>query len=130
MVWVLVIILAIPRRLWLKYKKRPDLYSYRHVSAPLLLLFGAIAHRVLASYLGLPLLPRIYYYRITAVAIEIGFFWLLLRAMGITMQRLRVHAISIGRTGSASLMVLGDRLLKVAAPAAALAAVPGTFGLS
>src|SRR5258706_12431241 len=49
--WVLITILAVPRRLWLKYKKRPDLYSYLHVSSPLLLLFGAISHRVLASYL-------------------------------------------------------------------------------
>jgi MscS family membrane protein len=83
---------------------------------------------VLASYLGLPLLPRIYYYRITAVAIEIGFFWLLLRATGITIQRLRVHAIGIGRIGTGSLMVLGERLLKVVVVAAALLAILGTFG--
>jgi MscS family membrane protein len=126
--WAIITILAVPRRLWLKYKKRPDLYSYRHVSAPLLLLFGAIAHRVLASYLGLPLLPRVYYYRITAVAIEIGFFWLLLRATGITMHRLRAHAIGVGRTGTGSLMVLGERLLKVAVLATALLAILGTFG--
>jgi MscS family membrane protein len=126
--WVLVIILAAPRRLCQKKKTRPDLYSYRHVSAPLLLLFAAIAHRVLASYLGLPLLPRIYYYRITAVAIEIGFFWLVLRAMGITMQRLRAHALGVGRTGTGSLMVLGERLLKVVVLAAAVLAILGTFG--
>jgi MscS family membrane protein len=126
--WAMVTILGIPRRLWLKYKNRPNLYSYRHVSGPLLLLFGAIAHRVLASYLGLPLLPRVYYYRITSVAMEIGFFWLLLRASGITMQRLRAHAIGVGRTGTGSLMVLGERLLKVVILAAGLLAILGTFG--
>ena len=128
--WAIVIILAVPRRLWLTYKKRPNLYSYRHVSAPLLLLFGAIAHRILTSYIGLPLLPRVYYYRITGVAIVTGFFWLLLRATGITMQRLRAHAISTGRIGAGSLMVLGERLLKVVIIAAAVLAIMSTFGFN
>jgi len=128
--WAIIIILAVPRRLWLKFRKRPNLYSYRHVSAPLLLLFGAIAHRILSSYLGLPLLPRVYYYRITGVVMLIGFFWFLLRATGITMQRLRAHAVSAGRTGAGSLMVLGERLLKVAIIAAAVLAILGTFGFN
>lgn len=128
--WAVVVTLAIPRRLWLQYKKRPNLYSYRHVSAPLLLLFGAIAHRVLASYLGLPLLPRVYYYRTTAVAIEVGFFWLLLRVTGITMLRLRSHAIAVGRIGTGSLMVLGERLLKVVILSLAALAILGTFGFN
>jgi MscS family membrane protein len=128
--WAVVIVLAVPRRLWLNYKKRPNLYSYRHVSSPLLLFFGALAHRVLASYLGLPLLPRVYYHRTTAVAMAIGFFWFLLRITGITMQRLRAHAIGAGRVGTGSLMVLGERLLKVAIIAAATLAILGTFGFN
>src|SRR2546426_9017620 len=128
--WAIIIILAVPLRLCLKFKNRPDLSSYRHVSAPLLLLFGAIAHRILTSYLGLPLLPRVYYYRITGVAMVIGFFWLLLRATGITMQRLRAHAISTGRIGAGSLMVLGERLLKVVIVAAAVLAIMSTFGFN
>ncbi len=114
--WAIIIILAVPRRLWLKFRKRPNLYSYRHVSAPLLLLFGA--------------LPRVYYYRITGVVMLIGFFWFLLRATGITMQRLRAHAVSAGRTGAGSLMVLGERLLKVAIIAAAVLAILSTFGFN
>lgn len=126
--WAIVLILAIPRRLWLKYKNRPNLHSYNRVSGPLLLLFGAIAHRALASYLGLPLLPRVYYYRITGVAMEIGFFWFLLRVAGINMQRLRAHAIGAGRTGTGSLVVLGERLLRVVIVAAAVLAILSTFG--
>ena len=30
---------------------------------PLLVMFSALAHRIIAAYLGLPLLPRLYYYR-------------------------------------------------------------------
>jgi hypothetical protein len=50
------------------------------MSKPLLVTFSALAHRVIAGYLGLPLLPRLYYYRTIGVLISIGFFWFLLRA--------------------------------------------------
>ena len=98
--WVVVLLLAIPRQLWLKLRNRPNLHSYSRMSTPLLLSFSALAHRIIAGYLGLPLLQRLYYYRIVGVLISIGFFWFLLRASNLTMQRLRVHAVSSGRVGT------------------------------
>src|SRR5271166_3039535 len=65
--WAVVLLLAIPRHLYLKYKKRPDLHSYHRVSMPLLLCFAAIAHRIVAHYFGLPLLSRFYYGRTIGV---------------------------------------------------------------
>jgi MscS family membrane protein len=109
--WGIVLFLAIPRRLYLKFKKRPDLHSYRRVSMPLLLVFSAFAHRIIASRLGLPLLSRFYYHRTVGVLTCIGFFWLLLRIAAVTMQRLRAHAVAIGRLGTGTLMLLGQRLL-------------------
>ncbi len=109
--WAVVLLLAIPRRLWLKLRNRPNLHSYSRMSTPLLVSFSALAHFAIARYLGLPLLPRLYYYRIIGVLISIGFFWFLLRAASLTMQRLRIHAISAGRIGIGTLMVLGERLL-------------------
>jgi MscS family membrane protein len=109
--WAGVLLLAIPRRLWLKLKHRPNLHSYRGMSKPLLLSFSVLAHRVIGAYIGLPLLPRLYYSRTIWVLISIGFFWFLLRATSFIMQRLRIHAISAGRTGTGTLMVLGERLL-------------------
>ena len=109
--WAVVLFLAIPRRLWLKYKHKPNLHSYDRVSAPLLLLFGTLAHRALTDYLGLQLLPRVYYYRTTRVALVIATFWLLLRVTAIAMQRARGQSISFGHTGT--LVGLGERLLKV-----------------
>ncbi len=110
--WALVLLLAIPRRLWLKFRNRPNLHAYRGMSTPLLVTFSAFAHRVIAAYLGLPLLPRLYYFRTIWVLISIGFFWFLLRASSLTMQRLRTHAVSAGRTGTGTLMVLGERVVK------------------
>ena len=105
--WAVVLLLAIPRRLWLKFRNRPNLHSYSRMSTPLLVSFSALAHRVIAAYFGLPLLPRLYYYRIIGVLVSIGFFWFLLRVTSLTMQRLRIHAISAGRIGTGTLMVLG-----------------------
>src|ERR1700676_3789731 len=62
--WVVVLLLAIPRRLWLKLRNRPNLHSYSRMSTPLLISFSALAHRIIAGYLGLPLLQRLYYYRV------------------------------------------------------------------
>jgi MscS family membrane protein len=128
--WVAVLLLAIPRRLYLIVRKRPNLHSYGRSSKPLLLCFGALAHRLIASYFGLPLLPRFYYGRTMLVLICIGFFWFLLRITTVTMQRLRTHALSVGRSGTGTLMVLGERLLKALFVVVAILAILAIFGFN
>jgi MscS family membrane protein len=128
--WGMVLLLAIPRRLWLKFRNRPNLHSYSRISTPLLVCFSALAHRVIASYLGLPLLTRLYYHRIIGVLITIGFFWFLLRVTGITMQHLRTHAVSAGRLGTGTLMVLGERLLAALLAIVAILAALGILGFN
>jgi MscS family membrane protein len=128
--WAIVLFLAIPRRLYLRFKKRPDLHSYRQVSMPLLLVFSAVAHRIMAHYFGLPLLSRFYYGRTVGVFVCIGLFWFLLRITSVTMQRLRTHAIAIGRRGTGTLMVLGERLLSALVVVIAVLAVLGILGFN
>jgi len=128
--WAVVLFLAIPRRIYLKFKKRPDLHSYRRVSMPLLLVFSAIAHNIIAGRLGLPLLPRFYYHRTIGVLASIGFFWFLLRITGVTMQRLRTHAIAVGRLGTGTLMLLFQRLLSAFLVTLAVLAVLSIMGFN
>jgi MscS family membrane protein len=128
--WAIILLLAIPRRLWLKFRHRPNLHGYNFMARPLLLTFSALAHRIMASYLGLPLLPRVYYYRTIGILISIGFFWFLLRLTSVTMQRLRVHAISAGRIGTGTLMVLGERLLTALVVIIAALAILGIVGIN
>jgi MscS family membrane protein len=128
--WVVVLLLAIPRRLWLRHRNRPILHSYSRLSLPMMIFFGAIAHRVMAAYLGLPLLPRFYYYRTIGVLVTVGFFWFLLRATNLVMQRWRVHAISAGRVGTGTLMVLGERLIKALVMILAVLAILGRIGFN
>lgn len=128
--WIVVALLSVPRTLWLKFRKRPSLFVFNRVSPPLLLMFGAIAHRAIAAYLRLPLLPRLYYYRTIGVVILGGLFWFLLRATGITMQRLQTHAISAGRIGTGTLMLLGERLLKALIWIIAVLAILSVIGFN
>jgi MscS family membrane protein len=128
--WVVVLLLAIPRRLWLKLRNRPNLHSYTRMSTPLLLSFSALAHRIIAAYLGLPMLQRLYYYRIIGVLISIGFFWFLLRASSLTMQRLRISAISAGRVGTGTLIVLGERLITALVVIVAVLVTLGILGFN
>jgi MscS family membrane protein len=128
--WAVVLLLAIPRRLWLKFGNRPNLHSYSRMSQPLLVAFSALAHRLMTAYLGLPLLPRLYYYRTIGVLISIGFFWFLLRGTGLTMQRLRIHAINAGRIGTGTLMVLGERLLTALVVVVAVLAILSIVGFN
>jgi MscS family membrane protein len=128
--WALVLLLAIPRLLWLKVRNRPNLHSYSHVSKPLLLSFSALAHRAMASYFGLPLLPRVYYYRTIGALISLGFFWFLQRVASLTVQRLRIHAVSAGRVGTGTLMVLADRLLRALLVITALLSILAIMGFN
>jgi MscS family membrane protein len=128
--WAIVLFLAIPRLLWLKFRHRPNLHSYSHMSRPLLLSFTALAHRAISGYFGLPLLTRLYYYRIVGVLISIGLFWFLLRITSLTMQRLRLHAISSGRIGTGTLIVLGERLLTALVLIIAVLSTLGILGFN
>jgi MscS family membrane protein len=128
--WGVVLLLAIPRRLWLKFRNRPNLHTYSRMSAPLLVSFSALAHRIMCDYLGLPLLTRLYYHRIIAVLVSIGFFWFLLRVTSVTMQRLRLRAVGVGRIGTETLMVLGERLLKALVVIVGVLAILNTVGFN
>jgi MscS family membrane protein len=82
------------------------------------------------GYVGLPLLPRLYYFRAVWVLISVGFFWFLLRLTSLTMQRLRIHAISAGRIGTGTLMVLGERLLTAVVVTIAVLSTLGILGFN
>jgi MscS family membrane protein len=128
--WAIILLLAVPRRLWLKFRNRPNLHAYNHMSTPLLVMFSAFAHRVIAHYLGLPLLTRLYYFRAIAIITSIGFFWFLLRVTSFSMHRLRIRAISAGRIGTGTLMVLGERLLTAVVVVAAVLTVLAIVGFN
>ncbi len=110
--WLLLMVLGFPLRWWVRTKVQPGLWQWRSVSAPEWLLAGTIVHRILAGYLGMPLLQRHYYFQASAVAFVIGANWILWRAIRWFLRRVRNRALAHGHSGTGSLMLLGERLLK------------------
>ena len=110
--WLLLVLLRIPLRWWAGRHGAAELAHWRSVSGPAWLLAGALVHRILAGYLGVPLLPWHYYKQVTAVAVIIGTFWMLWSVIRWFLQRVRTRAFAQGHSGTGSLMLLGERMIK------------------
>jgi MscS family membrane protein len=128
--WVLIELVVFPLMWWRGIRKRPQLTDWRKVSGPVWLVLGVMIHRILVSFLGMPLLHRHYYYMTARVAFIIGLGWLALRALSRGMERLRDRAIARGNTGSGSLVLLGQRVAKALVVIAAALAVLGILGFN
>ena len=105
--WLVMVVLQIPLRWWAGRHGHPDIAHMRSVSGPAWLLVGTLIHRILASYIGMPLLQRHYYSQVTAVAVIVGTNWILWRIVRWFLQRVRNQAMARGRGGTGSLMLLG-----------------------
>jgi MscS family membrane protein len=110
--WLVALALEIPLRWWARRQGQPDVTDWRSVSGPAWLLVGTLAHRFIAAYLGIALLPRHYYYQLTSVALIISVSWLLWRAIRWFLRRVRNRALAYGHGGTGSLVLLGERILK------------------
>lgn len=111
--WLLVVVVDIPLRIWARRRGHLDLTNWKLVSAPAWLLASSIVHRFLVGYLGLPLLQRHYYFQILSIALLIGGTWILWRVVRWSLRRVRNRALSRGHVGTGSLIVLGERIVKV-----------------
>ena len=128
--WLLLVLLKIPLRWWAGRHGQVELAQWRSVSGAAWLLTGAIIHRILASYLGLPLLPRHYYNQFVAVAVIVGAFWILWRIIRWFLQRVRKRALAHGHSGTGSLMLLGERIVKAVVVMMALFLILGVLGFN
>jgi MscS family membrane protein len=128
--WMLLVLLQFPMRWWARRHGHADLVQWRSVSVPAWLFVGALLHRIFASYLGIPLLPRHYYNQLVAVAVIIGAFWILWRIIRWFLQRVRNRALARGHSGTGSLMLLGERIIKAVVVIIALFLILGVLGFN
>ncbi len=128
--WVLLVLLQIPLRWWTRRHGDAELVHWRSVSAPGWLFSGAIIHRILASYLGIALLPRHYYNQVVAVAVITSAFWIFWRVIRWFLQRVRRRALARGHSGTGSLMLLGERIIKAIVVVMALFLVLSVLGFN
>ncbi len=110
--WLCLVLLEIPVRWWARRRGQIEVANWRSVSAPAWLLAGTLVHQLFARYLGMPLLPRHYYYQITTIALIISVTWILWRFVRWSLRRVRNRALAGGHAGTGTLMLLGERILK------------------
>ena len=127
--WLLLVVLQIPVRWWARRHGHTELES-RSVSGPAWLLVGTAIHRILERYLGMPLLQRHYYYQFIEVASIIGANWILWRVIRWFLQRVRNRALARGHSGTGSLMLLGERIIKAVVVVMAIFFVLGVLGFN
>jgi MscS family membrane protein len=128
--WVLLVLLQIPLRWWARKRGQAELARWRSVSAPQWLFAGALIHRILASYLGIALLPRHYYNQVIAVAVIVGANWILWRVIRWFLQRVRSRALAYGHSGTGSVMLLGERFIKAVVFVMALFLILSVLGFN
>jgi MscS family membrane protein len=128
--WLLLVVLEIPLRWWARRRGQAEMQQWRSVSGPLWLLAGTAIHRILARYLGMPLLQRHYYVQVTTVAVIIGANWILWRVIRWFLQRLRNRALARGHGGTGSLMLLGERIVKALVFTMAVFFILGILGFN
>jgi MscS family membrane protein len=127
--WLALVLLQVPVRWWARRHEHAELAS-RSVSGGVWLLVGTLLHRILAAYLGMPLLQRHYYVQVTTVAIIIGANWILWRVVRWFLRRVRNQALARGHGGTGSLIVLGERLVKAFIFVMAIFFVLGVLGFN
>jgi MscS family membrane protein len=128
--WLVIALLQIPVRWWARRREHVDVANWRAVSGPAWLLAGAVAHQWFARYLGMPLLPRHYYFQVTSVALIIGATWIFWRGVRWSLGRVRNRALAHGHVGTGSLVLLGERMLKAVIFGVGALAVLGSLGFN
>src|SRR5579872_5951245 len=127
--WLLLRVGQLPMHWWAHRHGHVELES-RRVSGAAWLLLGTLIHRILAEYLGMPLLQRHYYTQVTTVALIIGGNWILWRVVRWFLRRVRNQALAHGHGGTGSLMLLGERMIKAAIFVMAVFFVLATLGFN
>src|SRR5271155_4480922 len=128
--WLLLLLFEIPMRWWARRRGQTELERWHSVSAPAWLLVGTAIHRILAHYLGMPLLQRHYYVQVTTVAVIIGANWILWRVIRWSLRRVRNRALAHGHSGTGSLILLGERIIKAIVVVMALFLILGVLGFN
>ncbi|MGA2020509.1 MAG: mechanosensitive ion channel family protein [Candidatus Sulfotelmatobacter sp.] len=128
--WLLLVLLQNPLRWWARRRGQPEVEQWRSVSGPAWLLAGTMIHRILARYLGMPLLQRHYYFQCVEIAAIIGANWILWRVIRWFLQRVRDRALAHGHSGTGSLMLLGERIVKAVVFVMALFFVLSVLGFN
>jgi MscS family membrane protein len=128
--WLAVQVLRLPWYFWARYRNHAVAAAWSSFVRPLWLVLGVLTHGILVSYVRIPVLQRHRYQQVAGVLAVIGFNWLLWRILREGLRSVRQRAVLSGRMGTGSLMILGERVLKVVIVVLALFIILGTLGFN
>jgi MscS family membrane protein len=111
--WFLIMLFVLPVRLGRRFLKRTAIESWIRVSGPVWLIVGIFVNLALFQFISFPILYRHYYFVLLKIANAIGGAWLLLRVLSRVVKSLRNRAMARGMPQMDSLMLIGQRLLKI-----------------
>jgi MscS family membrane protein len=129
---LLWIVLSITRLVFkLRHRSAPSHLprAWKALSGPSAFLLTLGLHRLLAPYVGIPLLHRQYYSRTVTILLLAGVVLLLWRLVDLVAERMRDRLQPDNPRTAQSVYVLGRRLLKGTALAIALLAGLAAFGV-
>jgi MscS family membrane protein len=128
--WVAARLLRVPVRWWARRRKMAVPQFRSPYFNPSWLVLTTIFHAVMVNRLKMPLLARHYYQYVTTTIFIIGFSWLVWRILQEILRGVRDRAIYSGRTGTGSLLLLGERILKALVFLAAILAILTGLGFN
>jgi MscS family membrane protein len=128
--WLVLVILEVPVRWWARRRGQVEVANWRSVSAPAWLFAGTLVHQWFIRYMGVALLPRHYYFQFTSIALIVSVTWIAWRMVRWMLRGVRNRALARGHTGTGSLMLLGERIIKAVIFGAGVLAVFGSLGFN
>ena len=129
--WLFIQVVRAVRSIFNSIRGRKLDYKFGSAAfGPSLLIIATGLHAVGMRFVGLPLLARHYYGQAILVFFLIGLTWLTVRIIEWSGERLRYRAISAGRAGVGSLMLLLQRMVKVVVIFAGAVLVLNTVGFN
>ena len=129
--WLFIQLVRAVRSIFNSIRGRKLDYKFGSAAfGPSLLIIATVLHAVGMRFVGLPLLARHYYGQAILVFFLIGLTWLTVRIIEWSGERLRYRAISAGRAGVGSLMLLLQRMVKVVVIFAGAVLVLNTVGFN
>ena len=112
--WGSVKLLRSALRVWMRWRHSPAIEDvHTSLTAPATVILTAVFHQIGVSFLGLALLIRTYYQRAVGVIVVAGVAWLVFQLISRWGERMRLKTLAGSGYRKGSLIVLGQRIIKV-----------------
>jgi MscS family membrane protein len=128
--WLLEFLLSAPHRVWCKLRKLPFKSVWTTpLGVPLRCIVAILVHTSFVYLLGPPLLYRVYYFRFLAALLAGCFAWVVSRIVDRGFEHV-VNRTRSQRAGGESILIIMQRLTRIALMVVAFVAALAIFGIN